>query len=77
MRALKPTVLLLLVVLIAPVAGLPVWLADPSLALAVEIGERAPDFALPSTTGEKISLSQFTGKKAVLLEFYGGDFAPQ
>jgi hypothetical protein len=31
---------------------------------------------LPSTTGESISLSQFRGKKVVLLEFYGVDFAP-
>ena len=45
-------------------------------AWAVDIGDKAPDFTLPSTTGEEISLSQFRGKKRVLLEFYGGDFAP-
>ena len=43
---------------------------------ALEVGEKAPDFTLPSTTGEKISLSQFQGKKFVLIEFYGADFAP-
>jgi peroxiredoxin len=43
---------------------------------ALEIGERAPDFELPATTGSKIKLSQFRGKQAVLIEFYGGDFAP-
>jgi hypothetical protein len=43
---------------------------------ALEVGEKAPDFTLPSTTGEKISLSHFRGKKLVLLEFYGADFAP-
>jgi peroxiredoxin len=47
-----------------------------SVAVAVEIGEKAPDFTLPSTTEEKISLSQFQGKKPVLIEFYGGDFIP-
>ncbi len=47
-----------------------------SLGVAVEIGEKAPDFTLPSTTGDKISLSQFRGKKLVLLEFYGADFSP-
>ena len=47
-----------------------------SVAVAVEIGEKAPDFTLPSTTGENISLSQFQGKKPVLIEFYRGDFAP-
>ena len=51
-------------------------LMKPSVAVALEVGEQAPDFALPSTTGEQISLSQFRGKKLVLLEFYGVDFAP-
>ncbi len=41
-----------------------------SAATALEIGDKAPDFTLPSTTGEKISLSQFRGKKLVLLEFF-------
>jgi hypothetical protein len=43
---------------------------------AVEIGDRAPDFELPATTGGTIKLSEFSGKKAVLIEFYGADFAP-
>jgi AhpC/TSA family len=43
---------------------------------ALEVGEPAPDFTLPSTTGEQISLSQFRGKQSVLLEFYGADFSP-
>jgi thioredoxin-dependent peroxiredoxin len=43
---------------------------------AMEVGEKAPDFTLLSTTGEKISLSQFQGKQFVLIEFYGTDFAP-
>jgi hypothetical protein len=51
-------------------------LGSISVTVAVEVGEPAPDFTLPSTTGEKISLSQFRGKQPVLLEFYGGDFAP-
>jgi hypothetical protein len=46
------------------------------VAVALEVGEPAPDFTLPSTTGEKISLSQFQGKQPVLLEFYGADFSP-
>ncbi len=41
-----------------------------SAATALEIGDKAPDFTLPSTTGEKISLSQFRGKELVLLEFF-------
>ncbi len=45
-------------------------------AWAVEVGDKAPDFTLKSTNGDKISLSQFRGKKHVLLEFYGADFSP-
>ncbi len=48
----------------------------PRPARAVEVGEPAPDFNLASTTGGDISLSDFRGKKFVLLEFYGADFAP-
>ena len=51
-------------------------LGGAAVTAALEIGEPAPDFTLPSTTGEKISLSQFRGKQPVLLEFYGSDFSP-
>ena len=51
-------------------------LMTASVAAALEVGESAPDFALPSTTGEKISLSQYRGKKHVLIQFYGTDFNP-
>ena len=51
--------------------------ASPRLAAAEPmVGDRAPDFTLPATTGGSISLSQFRGKKMVLLEFYGADFNP-
>jgi AhpC/TSA family len=43
---------------------------------AIEVGERAPDFELPATTGGTVKLSQFLGKQSVLIEFYGADFAP-
>ena len=58
--------------LIALLAG---GLLVPGNALAVTVNELAPDFTLPSTTGEAISLSQFRGNKMVLLEFYGINFA--
>jgi cytochrome oxidase Cu insertion factor (SCO1/SenC/PrrC family) len=47
----------------------------PHEASALDIGKPAPDFTLPSTTGDKITLSQFRGK-LVLIEFYGGAFFP-
>ena len=37
------------------------------------IGKTAPDFSLPSTTGENIALKQFKGKKTVVLYFYTKD----
>ena len=46
------------------------------VATAVEVGEKAPNFTLASTTGKDISLSEFLGKKYVLIEFYSDDFDP-
>ena len=40
------------------------------LAWAVDVGDKAPDFTLPSTNGVDISLSDFKGKRFVFLEFY-------
>jgi hypothetical protein len=51
-------------------------LVGAGVASALEVGEEAPDFTLPSTLGEEISLRQFRGKQLVLLEFYGADFSP-
>jgi AhpC/TSA family len=62
--------LLWLGVLLAGVLG------AAGVTAALEVGAPAPDFTLPSTTGEQISLSQFRGKQPVLLEFYGSDFSP-
>ena len=51
-------------------------LATARISSALDVGDKAPEFTLPATTGEKISLSQFRGKKLVLLEFYGADYSP-
>jgi peroxiredoxin Q/BCP len=45
-------------------------------ALLPVIGKPAPDFTLPSTTGEPISLRQFKGRKTVVLYFYPKDDTP-
>ena len=45
-------------------------------ALLPVIGKPAPDFSLPSTTGENISLRQYKGKKTVVLYFYPKDETP-
>lgn len=45
--------------------------APPYLPLNVHVGEKAPDFALPSASGDTVKLSQFAGRN-VLLDFYEG-----
>lgn len=40
----------------------------------VEVGSQAPDFTLPANGPEKVSLSDFRGKKNVLVSFYVQDF---
>jgi peroxiredoxin (alkyl hydroperoxide reductase subunit C) len=44
--------------------------------LKVKIGEPAPDFTLPSVSGEKVSLSQYRGKKHVVLSFVPAAWTP-
>jgi peroxiredoxin Q/BCP len=43
-------------------------------AQAVDVGQKAPEFALPSSTGKEIKLADFAGKKNVVLFFYIGAF---
>lgn len=58
------------------VAAMAFWLSGFLPAQALQIGERAPDFSMPSTTGKQMALSDFRGKQMVLLEFYHADFGP-
>jgi peroxiredoxin (alkyl hydroperoxide reductase subunit C) len=44
--------------------------------LKVKVGDPAPDFKLPSTSGEKVSLSQYRGKKNVILSFVPAAWTP-
>lgn len=41
----------------------------------IAVGDQAPDFTLRDQDGEKVSLSEYRGRK-VLLIFYPGDFSP-
>ncbi|HET7628735.1 MAG TPA: thioredoxin-dependent thiol peroxidase [Bacillales bacterium] len=43
--------------------------------MSVETGQKAPDFTLPASNGEKVSLSDFKGKHVVLY-FYPKDDTP-
>lgn len=44
--------------------------------LKVKVGDPAPDFTLPSISGEKVSLSQFAGKKNVVISFVPAAWTP-
>ncbi|MDI1462020.1 peroxiredoxin [Catellatospora sp. KI3] len=41
-----------------------------------QVGDVAPDFTLMSNTGEKVTLSDYRGKQAVVLYFYPKDNTP-
>lgn len=43
-------------------------------ALALQVGDKAPDFSLPSTGPNNVRLSDFIGKKSVVVFFYMGAF---
>jgi AhpC/TSA family len=50
-------------------AGL--WLVLCSGAVtALEVGDKAPDFSLPATTAERVSLADYLGKQHVVVFFY-------
>ena len=42
----------------------------------LEEGKPAPDFSLPSTEGKEVRLSEFKGKKNIVLYFYPKDSTP-
>jgi peroxiredoxin len=51
-----------------------IWRLD-----VLKVGTEAPDFELPAVTGDrrhKVRLSEFRGKKTVVLAFYPLDWTP-
>jgi hypothetical protein len=63
-------------VLLGAAMGMAALVIATAPAGALEVGEVAPDFKMPATTGADIALSDYKGKKWVFLEFYGADFQP-
>ncbi len=41
--------------------------------MTVKVGDKAPDFTLPSQMGDNVTLSEYFGKKSVVLYFYPKD----
>ena len=50
--------------------GVVLLLLNSTPAMALQAGDKAPDFALPATTTDRISLADFVGKKPVVVFFY-------
>ena len=44
--------------------------------LTVKVGDKAPDFTLPSQMGDDVTLSEYIGKKNIVLYFYPKDETP-
>ena len=44
--------------------------------MSVNVGDKAPDFTLPSQMGDDVTLSEYFGKKNVVLYFYPMDESP-
>jgi peroxiredoxin Q/BCP len=41
--------------------------------VAVKVGDKAPNFTLPSQMGDEVTLSEYIGKKNIVLYFYPKD----
>ena len=46
----------------------------PPMSTTLKVGDMAPDFTLPATTGKPVKLSDFRGKKNVVLAFFPAAF---
>lgn len=44
--------------------------------MSVKVGDKAPDFTLPSQMGDNVTLSEYLGKKNIVLYFYPKDETP-
>ena len=49
-------------------------LLSSQASYALQVGDKAPDFSLPSTKGGNVKLSDFAGKQSVIIFTYIGAF---
>ena len=69
---------ILFFVVVSSVAGYFVYrevtrVGEPGI---INIGQQAPDFSIKDQSGKKIKLSDYRGKKNVVLAFYPLDWTP-
>ncbi|MGY0626738.1 MAG: redoxin domain-containing protein, partial [Paraglaciecola chathamensis] len=43
---------------------------------AIDVGQQAPKFTLPSAQGQQVSLTELCAKGPVVVTFYRGDWCP-
>ena len=69
---MKPLRVLAACALLATVLSAQQRFTPPKTTL--KVGDEAPDFTLPDTDGKPVKLSDFRGKKAVVLAFFVAAF---
>lgn len=72
MKSRKLILSIVMLLVITPYATfcLPCVAAAQTTAMKVKIGQKAPDFTLKTLDGEEVTLSDYFGKKVVMLEFW-------
>ena len=58
-------------IILGPADGLELMAVDTG---RVRVGNTAPDFSLPTFRGDTVTLSEFEGKREVILVFYRGSW---
>jgi AhpC/TSA family len=48
--------------------------AQPPTSSTLKVGDRAPDFTLPSTEGSSVHLADYIGKSTVVVAFFPAAF---
>jgi cytochrome oxidase Cu insertion factor (SCO1/SenC/PrrC family) len=66
---MKKSLIALLFVSVLAIAALAQATPAPP-PMTLKVGDIAPDFTLPDTTGKKVTLSEFRGKNNVVLAFF-------
>ena len=61
---------ILLTIMVMTFLVLPATLGAAEIVAKVKVGEQAPDFTLPDQNNKPVKLSDFRGKKNVVLAFY-------